>query len=335
MKILVTGSTGFLGSHCVAALHRAGHELRLLARTPEKVPAIFASRGIEIEDVVKGDMADVAAVKHALNGCDGVLHAAATFYGGADILAQNISGVRNVLGEAAEMGLDAIVYISSITAMFPCPGDVMTVEDPVSSFDTIYGRSKAEGEIFARGLQKLGAPVTILYPGGVFGPEDPVPGETTKGLRDTLQLFFPVTTGGNAIVDVRDVAEIVSRCMAPGMGPRRYMLGGHFVTWAEYVNLCDEVTGVRVRRFSIPPQLMLLLGRSLDLAKKFVYFDYPLTYEAAQYLTSLGPCDSRSTCEDFDFEFRPTRETLADAIRWLVREGHLGPKRAGRLAGEA
>jgi len=105
-----------------------------------------------------------------------VLHAAATLYGGAEVFDANVRGVRNTLGIGHELGLDPILYISSIAAMYPPPGDRITIDDPVSHLDTTYGRSKAEGERYARELQASGAPVVTIYPSGVFGPDDPGPG---------------------------------------------------------------------------------------------------------------------------------------------------------------
>ena len=79
MRVLVTGGTGFVGSHAAAALVRAGHDVRLLARRPEQVPVTFAPHGVETGDVVRGDVLDEQAVAGAVRGCDAVVHAAAVF----------------------------------------------------------------------------------------------------------------------------------------------------------------------------------------------------------------------------------------------------------------
>jgi nucleoside-diphosphate-sugar epimerase len=108
-------------------------------------------------------------------------------YGGKDVLDANVRGVRNTVGAACELGLDPVLYISTIAAMYPPPGDTIRVDDPIVNLKTTYGRSKAEGERLARKLQSDGAPVVSIYPAGVFGPQDPVMGETLKGLRDALR----------------------------------------------------------------------------------------------------------------------------------------------------
>lgn len=332
MKVLVTGGTGFIGSHAVAALVDAGHRVRLLVRDAAKIDRVLKPRGIEIDDFVIGDMSDADAVRTALSGCDAVLHAAASLYGGSEIEDANVRGVRNALGISRELGLDPILYISSIAAMYPPSGDRITINDPICHVETAYARSKAEGERYAREFQKSGAPIVTIYPSGVFGPDDPGLGETMKGLRDGIRFGWPITSSGISIVDVRDVAKVVAASLEPGHGPRRFMTAGHFVGWSEFADICDELTGRRTLRIPLPPMLLRGIGRLLDLAKKFIPFEYPLTREAALMMTEFVPCDSRATEEQLGVRFRPTEQTLADGIRWLYTSGQIGVRVAGKLS---
>ena len=77
MKILVTGATGFIGAHSMVALLREGFEVRALVRSTEKLKTVTDLHGIEIDDVVVGDVIDPEVVNKALEGCDGVIHTAA------------------------------------------------------------------------------------------------------------------------------------------------------------------------------------------------------------------------------------------------------------------
>jgi nucleoside-diphosphate-sugar epimerase len=335
VRVLVTGGSGFVGSHAVRALREAGHELRLLVRDPEKATRVLGARVAGAVELVRGDVTDAASVGAALAGCDAVLHAAAAVEIGraSAVLEQNRAANRNVLGQAAERGLDPIVYVSSVIALFPPRGPVFSVDDPVASLATAYGRSKAEGETLARELQARGAPVAIVYPAGVYGPHDPGPGVATRGLVDRLRFGWPITSGGSACVDVRDLGRLLAAAVRPGRGPRRYMAGGHFLGWAEEAALCERLTGRRVRRVPAPPALVRGAGHVVDLLQRLVpSFSYPLTHEAAVLLTRFVPCDSDATLAELGVRFRPTGETLADAIRWLVTAGHLAPRYAGRLA---
>jgi nucleoside-diphosphate-sugar epimerase len=332
VKVLVTGGTGFVGSHAVAALLRSGHRVRLLVRDPSKIQRVLEVRGIEIDDYAVGDMADPGVVRTALMGCDAAMHAAATFYGGSEIYTANVQGARNVLGIGCELDIDPILFLSTVGAMFPPAGERFTVDDPIRGLETTYGRSKVEAERFARELQARGAPLVTIYPAAVFGPDDPGPGETTKGLRDGIRFGWPIPVGGVSIIDVRDLAEIIAATLEPGCGPRRFMAGGHFVSWSELADLCDALTGRHARRLPMPAPLLRGIGRLLDAAKRIVPFDYPITQEAAEMMTRLAPCDSRATVEQLGVLFRPTAETLLDTITCLYEAGEISAKVAGRIA---
>jgi nucleoside-diphosphate-sugar epimerase len=341
MKILVSGGTGFVGAHAVPALLEAGHEVRLLARSREKVRAVLgaargnAALGGEVTDLVLGDIGDAATVGRALEGCDAVLHAAADVTigrarGGA---AAGSDGSHNVLGAAVERGLDPVVHLSSVVALAP-RGERLRADDPVATPGTGYASAKAAAERYARALQAADAPLVIVYPSGVYGPDDPGLGDPAKGLRDRLRFGWPRTRGGNACVDVRDLARLLTALMQPGRGPRRYMAGGHFLTWAQEADLCEALVGRPLRRVPAPPPLVRAAGRVVDLIKWLrPSFDYPLSYEAALLLTAALPCDSTAATDELGIAFRPSEETLRDAIAWLVRAGHLEPRWAPKLAG--
>jgi nucleoside-diphosphate-sugar epimerase len=306
--------------------------VRLLVRDPSKIQRVLEVRGIEVDDYAVGDMADARAVRAALTGCDAALHAAATMYGGEEIYAANVQGARNVLGIGCELGIDPILFISTVVAMFPPEGERFTVDDPIRGLETTYGRSKGDGERFARELQARGAPLVAIYPAGVFGPDDPNLGETTKGLRDGIRFGWPITSGGISIIDVRDLAKIIIAALEPGRGPRRLMAGGHFASWSELADLCDALTGRRALRLPMPASLLRGIGRLLDVAKRIVPFDYPMNHEATEMITRFVPCDSRATVEQLGVAFRPMAETLRDTIRWLYEADEISAKIAGQIA---
>jgi nucleoside-diphosphate-sugar epimerase len=171
-----------------------------------------------------------------------------------------------------------------------------------------------------------------VYPVGVYGPDDPGPGPSLKGLRDRIRHGWFMTTGGIAAVDVRDLARLFARMLEPGRGPRRYLAGGHFLPWADEADLCEAITGRTVRRVPASPGLVGGIGHVVDFIKRVVpSFDYPLTHEASLFVTRFVPCDSSRTVRELGVGFRPIEATLEDSIRWLVATGELAPKFAPRL----
>jgi deazaflavin-dependent oxidoreductase (nitroreductase family) len=339
MRVALTGGTGFVGSHTTARLLAHGHQPRLLVRDPAKAARVLSGLGIDLDavDLVVGDMGDPTAVGSLLDGAEAVIHAAAAIGvtgPRSDLVTQNVQGVEHVVGQAVARGLDPVVHVSTVAVFVPPHQPTITTDAPLASPRTDYGRSKVAAEQYARRLQDDGAPVTIVYPGGVLGPGQPTLDSMMEGLAGALSSVWPMPDGGVALVHVEDLAEALARAVVPGRGARRLLLGGDYLRWPELADLCDELTGVPCRRMVIPGWAMLALGQALDAAKRVRTFDYPLTRDAAEVMVTMVPTDDAATLAELDLELRPVRASLEEALRCLAADGHLPPARAGRLAPE-
>ncbi|TDE25027.1 nitroreductase family deazaflavin-dependent oxidoreductase [Actinomadura sp. 6K520] len=341
MRVFVTGASGFVGSYTVRALLAAGHRPRALVRDPGKAAKVFQTIGVAAEDVelVPGDMLDAGTVAEALDGCDAAIHAAAAIGvtgpaggGAGGIVEVNVQGTRNVVGGAVARGLDPVIHVSTIGVFVPPSAPVITANGALATPRTDYGKSKLAAEEYVRGLQSDGAPVTIVYPGGVCGPHQPVLDALMEGLAAALGKVWPLPGGGVSVIDVRDLGEALARSVEARQGPSRWVLGGHYLTWPQYADLCDRLTGTRCRRVRVPSRLMLGLGSALDAAKRVRHFEYPLTRDAAEFMVTLVPTDDRPALDALGLTLRPVEDTVADGLRWLAQSGHLSPRRAGRLA---
>jgi len=178
MKILVTGGTGFVGSHVVAATVRTGNDVRLLVRRPEQVPASLSPLGVEVSDVVVGDVLDQNAVSRAVEGCAAAVHAAAIFSldsRRAEAMRRtNARATELVLNSATQRGLDPIVYVSTTVALTRYGGS--SPDLPLGDIARPYAQSKIASEQLARRLQDTGAPVVTVYPGRSMAPTTPTGG---------------------------------------------------------------------------------------------------------------------------------------------------------------
>jgi dihydroflavonol-4-reductase len=338
LHLLVTGGTGYVGSHAIAAIAGAGHEIRILARSPERVHGALAPVGVDRVEIASGDVTDPAAVERALEGADAVLHAASVFSmdprRAEEMRSVNVRGTDVVLGTAHRLGLDPIVYVSSELALLPpADGEVLTPESPVRQTSWPYCRSKADSELVARRYQEQGAPVVSVMPAAVWGPHDPHFGEGAMRATNVLKNRYPIVPpGGMQIADVRDVAAVLAAVMTPGRGPRSDMVAGHYSSMPELIRTLADLTGRRLRFATFPPWFLAGFGRAADLVQRRVSTRLPWDAEGIWVLNCAARCDDSKTRSEFGLEPRPLRETLADTVRWLLEVGHLTSREAGRLA---
>jgi nucleoside-diphosphate-sugar epimerase len=334
MLVLITGGTGFIGSHIVRQLVADGHRVRLLIRDPEKFDAVLSSiTPTAVDDVIVGDATDAASVAKAIVGCDSVVHAAAMVSlerrHARKMYRTNTDAATTVLSAAAARRLDPIVNVSS-ASVFELKGPSITTDSPIRMADSWYSRSKVEVERFVRGMQAGGTPVVSLYPSGVFGPDAP---ELTAVHQAAIGWMssFPVMPSGFNMVDVSDVAQATSRVLKRGQGARSFLVGGHFLTWKELGDTLEEMTGRQLRRLAMPGPLIRGLGRIADVTRVKLPTEYPLTAEAMNEATRGIPIDSSHTVKALGLSFTDRWTTLRRGYEWLVEAGHLDSETVGNL----
>jgi dihydroflavonol-4-reductase len=330
MRVLVTGASGFLGCHTVAALLDAEHTVRVLARSSASLTRALEPVGVngDAVEIRIGDVTDQGAVRDALRACDGVVHAAAVVAFGPreakHTFRANVRAGELVLGCARRFGLDPIVHISGVPAMLPCAERVLTPDAPLGRPPFGYLRSKVVVEDAARWLQADLAPVVILQPGLMLGPNDPKLGMGTRLVRDTLLGKTPVVpAAGLPLCDVRDVAAAVSRAVEAGLGPRRYMTGGTYTPFADLVDLIADVAGRPLACKVVNPRLALTVGRVADVVQRVVRKQLPITAAEAWVARHDPHTDDSRARDELGFATRELRGTIADTIESLEAAGHL------------
>ncbi len=222
-----TGGKGFVGSHTVAEVVRAGHDVKLLVRDPSRIRPALEPLGVGEVESVMGDVTDKDSVERALHNCDAVIHCASVYSldsrAGDGLKKTNVTGTDLVIGTAVKNGLDPIVHVSSFVALIGTQGAVLTPDSVPTTPPGAYYISKADSDRVARGYQENGAPVVITYPGSVWGPNDPHLGESCQNAKAILQyLWTTAPIGGVPISDVRSVAKLHTAVLEKGRGPRRY-----------------------------------------------------------------------------------------------------------------
>jgi dihydroflavonol-4-reductase len=339
MDVLITGGSGFVGSHLVARLVRSGHRVRVLARDRQRLERAMAPHGTLPADIVVGDVLDAETVRDAAAGCDAALHAANVYSLDVrrrdEMVRTNIEGTRVVLREAVDAGCDPVVHVSSMTALLPS-SEPIGDDPPIGNNErTPYIGSKVGAEQLARRLQEAGAPVTISYPGAVIGPQDPGPGAMLHILGGMLGVLHAFGLGRHAsfsVADVRWLADAHVGLLDAGHAPRRVTMAGVHVAVPEFYALLRSLTGRRLRTLLPSPRWATLASARLaDALRLRAGFRLPMAYEQVWPLYGWPPTADRHAL-DLAGEPPPLAETVGDAIRWLTAAGHLPARRAGVLA---
>lgn len=338
MRVLITGATGFVGSHVTVQAMRAGHDVHVLVRDRDRLDRVLDRHGVRAGEVMIGDMTDGDAVARVLGGCEAVIHAAAQIGvsagGHADHDSRvNLDGVRHVVGGAVAAGLDPIVYTSTTSAYWPTDDPVVTLDTPLGDLPGPYCSSKRSCEEVVRALQADGAPVTMFVLGAVYGPDGPGVDGSADSLMAMLASMMLLTDGGLGVIDVRDVAGLVVRALEPDQGPRRFLAGGPFLTWADYVAAVEAAAGRAIDTIDMDAAAVVAMGRDLDQRRAAGdHVDLPLSEEAAAIMTSGRPTDDDATWAALGGAPRPTIETLRAMLRTLIGGGHLDPALAPAAA---
>jgi len=248
--------------------------------------------------------------------------------GAGDAFDDNVEGTRLVVGGACERGVRSAVFVSSLTAIFD-PRREVTADSPLVESATRYGRSKAASDAFVRDLEAQGAPVAILYPSGVIGPDDPGLSESVRAYRGFLRAT--IRAGGTSFVDARDLAHLIARVVAEGHRGR-LVAAGHFFTWDGLTALVAAVSGAQPRRLGAPGWVLRAMGRAADVVARVTGRSFLLSGEAMEVATRWKPMADSPEIARLGVGWRPASETLEDMYRWMLAAGRLPAKAVPRLA---
>lgn len=335
MKILLTGGTGFVGSHVCRQLMAGGHDVRLLVRSRAKAEQLFECT----PHVSEGDITDPGTVVDAMAGCEAVVHAAAAtpmqIESEEALFAVNVGGVKNVVEAALAQGVARIVCVSSITAIFNVDASKVTANAAPTPSRMPYGQSKVAAEYYLREKQGAGAPIAIVYPGGIIGPADPGCSDALKALKYRVDSGFRIFgDGGMQHVDVRDLAAFIIALAVEG-GSGRFLLPGVYRRWDELADIVEEVSGCSLQRIPAQGWKLRLVGRLIDIVRKFKPVDTPISAETMRYATQWPNIANTDELARRGLTLRDPRETFADTMGWMVAAGLLSAEQCPRLASKA
>ena len=328
---LVTGASGFVGSHLVRLLASRGQRVRILARPTSNLRAV---EGLPVERVT-ADLRDAASLAPALRGVQRVYHVAADYRLWArhpqDIYESNVTGTRNLLDAARDAGVEKFVYCSTVaTIAVPRHGQLPN-ENTKSALQEMIGhykRSKFMAEQSALEAAAAGAPVVIVNPTAPVGPGDWKPTPTGRIILDFLRGKMPayVDTGLN-VVPVEDVAAGHILAAERGKVGERYILGGRNLTLKEILDVLAAITGRHAPRMRMPHAVALAAGFVDTAVSRLLGREPGIPLEGVRMSRHKMFVDASKAPRELGFAPGPVEAALERAVRWYEENGYVA---AGR-----
>lgn len=324
--VLVTGATGFLGSHLLRELSRQSDgagRVRVLARRPS--PELTA-RGVE---VVEGDLLDGSALDAALAGVRRVFHLAGMVSRDPDAAGRlqqvHVEGTRRLAEAAERAGIERVVLVSTsgtiAVSVEPEPELDETSPPPIDLIGGWpYYRSKWLQERVLESRRQA-FDVVIVNPSLLLGPGDERLSSTGDVLRFLAGDVLVIPPGGLNFVDVRDAARSVAAAMIRGRPGRRYLLGGHNWSFADFFERLSEVSGVPPPRVRLPRRLYTAAALATEEAARQLG-RAPATDRISREMAARYWYFSSARAEaELGHAVRDGRLTLLETVRWLEGRG--------------
>jgi dihydroflavonol-4-reductase len=335
MTTLVTGASGFLGSHVARQLVSRGEDVRVMMRASSTNRAI-ADLSLEY---VTGDLRDPASVARAIEGAKRVFHVAADYRLWAkrkqDIYDSNVGGTKNLLDAAIRAGVEQFVYTSTVAtiavdrAQHPNEFTDARLEEMVGH----YKRSKWMAEQEARKAATKGLPVIVVMPTTPVGPWDWKPTPTGKLILDFLNGKMPgyVETGLN-FVGVEECAAGHLLAAEKGQVGERYLLGGENLTLKQLLDTLSRITGLAAPRLKIPHGLALGVAYANTVFSRLLGREPGIPIEGVKIARHMMFVDCARARHELGFNAGPVSAALERAVRWYEANGYIAKGRARKMA---
>jgi nucleoside-diphosphate-sugar epimerase len=328
--VLITGASGFVGSHLAETLAREKVKVKLLVRKTSRLPFVPTPE----MDLCYGDVTDLESVRAAMKGVEVVYHLAGILRGADFSIYQkvNAEGTRNVCQAASEeKNVKRVVYISSLSAAGPSPLGGEIDETMPCKPVSFYGQTKRMGEEIVLTYQGK-FEVSILRPGAVYGPRETDIFEYFKMVRQGL-----VVNGGDgnqrvSFIYVDDLVQaiLLAGQASPAKGQIFFVSDGKSLSWNELSKIIGQVLKKSYKTFNVPlgiVRIVAFLGDGLArlTGKSFL----PPIVSGDKMKEAAAPgwvCSNRKICQELGFnpQFEIQRG-IENTIQFYRSAGWLKP----------
>jgi nucleoside-diphosphate-sugar epimerase len=320
VDILITGATGFVGSHLVEALSRRDVKVRALVRATSD-HSFLERFGVER---VEGHLGDRDSLRRAMAGAATVVHMAGAVRALRPTTFHEVNAAGTLrLVEAMEQDGSAhrLVYLSSLAAAGPAEGRPVEPDDEPRPLTT-YGRSKLAGERHALG--RVGIATAVLRPPAVYGPRDrellPFFRLAKRGL---LPVIGPLTRRVQ-MVHVRDLADALVRAVeVPEATGIFHIAESTAYTWSQMLELVEAAVGRRGVRVPVPAALLKTAALGTQVGARMSRRPAVFDHEKALDLLAAGwLCETEAARRDLGFTAAtPLPEGLRETAGWYRAHG--------------
>jgi len=334
MTTLVTGATGFVGSHVARQLVSAGHPVRILARKNSNLQPLD---GLSVE-LVEGDLRNAVSLERAMRGVRRVFHVAADYRLSArnpgELYESNVDGTRLLLEAARDAGVERIVYTSTVATMaVPAHDGALPNEETRAALHQMIGhykRSKFLAELEAVKAASAGVPVVIVNPTAPVGPGDWKPTPTGRIIVDFLNGKMPayVDTGLN-VVPVEDVAAGHLLAAEKGRIGERYILGARNMTLKQILDALARITGRPAPRVKMPHAVALAAGYADQWISRLTGREPRIPVEGVKMSRHRMFVESDKAETELGYKPSSVEAALERAVRWYEQHGYIR-SRSGR-----
>jgi dihydroflavonol-4-reductase len=336
MTTLVTGASGFLGSHVARLLAERGEHVRVLLRATSQTRLL---EGLAVERA-SGDLRDETSLAKALAGVRIVYHVAADYRLWArdprEIYESNVQGTRNLLEAAKRANVEKFVYTSTVGTIAVPRHGALPDENTITSIQEMIGaykRSKWLAEQEARQAAAAGLPVVIVNPTTPVGPGDAKPTPTGRIIVDFLNGRMPayVDTGLN-FVPVEDAAAGHLLAAERGRIGERYILGGENLTLKQALEILSRVSGRRAPRVRVPHVLALAAGYADAALSRLVGREPQIPLDGVRMARHNMFVSTEKARAELGFVAEPIAAAFARAVRWYETSGFVSAARNADMA---
>ncbi len=323
MKALVTGATGFIGSHTADMLLEKGFDVHCTIRKTSNLRWL-KDKPFKLHEA---SFSEIESLKKAAEGADYIFHVAgATFARNfEDFLRSNRDGTKNLLEAAKQTAPDLkrFLFISSQTVAGPS----QSLEKPKVETDacfpiTSYGKSKkaAEDEVLK---YKDIMPVTIVRPPAVIGPRDTAIFPLFKAVKGGLATLIGIKPKYLSLIHSHDVARgAIEAALSDNTKGKIYFLSSEkFYTWDEIMDMIKNSVGrKKVFKLKIPHFIVLSAGGMTEFLGKLSTKPPIFNYEKAQdFIQQYWTCSVEAAKNDFGYrQMMPMEQAIEDTVKWYI-----------------